>query len=227
MSRYRKRRNYSGRSRRSSGGELFEAILWILAAFMVISLVPLLFSLGGPGGNRPTEPPNSVTDPPVDPTDPPAPLLEEGYLLYQLDADGSKKYLNIRDSSVGGSLKSNPSDACLYRWSAEVNTFFVADPDINRFLGVAPDSEDPVFSTYAYSSAYVFARFMSSATGNFVESNECPLVEDEVYWLVVDSPTGGLLYYTGTAGAGRFNGSRDSAYAAEVYVEYVTREVVS
>ena len=61
MSYYKKRQNYSGRSRRSSGtGQL---ITGILVVFLVISLVPMLFSLGSSGNDQPKEPSTSPTEP--------------------------------------------------------------------------------------------------------------------------------------------------------------------
>lgn len=58
MSTYRKRRYSSGSYRRKSGvGKVF---IWCLVIFLLISMVPVLFSLGGPSPDRePTKP----TDP--------------------------------------------------------------------------------------------------------------------------------------------------------------------
>lgn len=217
MSYYRKHRSYSGRSRSRSGtGQL---ITGILVVFLVISLVPLLFSLGSSGNTGATEPSGAVTDPPVDPTDPSVPLLEEGYLLYQLDTAGNKTYLNIRDTSTGGSFKRDSADACLYRWDQDYCTLFVADESVNRFLSVAADGSSENFKTYEASDKYLFAKLMY--LGTWAESVE----EGKPYYIAVDTSSG-ILYYSGSADGGVFAGSNSLDLAAAVYVEYITREVV-
>lgn len=53
MSTYRKYRSSSGGYRRGTAGKV---ITWCLAIFLVISIFPVLFSLGGPGADRPSAP---------------------------------------------------------------------------------------------------------------------------------------------------------------------------
>lgn len=232
MSYYRKRRSYIGGSRRSSGaGRL---ITGILVVFLVISLVPLLFSLGssgdvgatGPSGSvavptaSPTDPVTDPTEPVSDPTEPVEPETVSGYLLYQMDDAGNKKYLSIRDASTGASLKTNAEDACLYAWNAEYNTLFTVDSD--RFLAFYDDDS---LRTYAKSTKYYFAKFEVYG-GAIMEGQTCPLDENTAYYLVTDGANENI-YYSGSTDGGAFTGSSDFALARLVFVEYVTRQVVS
>lgn len=225
MSYYRKRRS-SGSSyrKKTAAGQL---IVGILAVFL---LVPLLFSLGDLRSELPIDPSVSVNDPPVDPTvptDPPEPVYESGYLLYQIDdGTGIKQYLNIRDTSTGGSLKNNPADACLFVWNSGLETLTVSDPDVYRFLSVNPDEDYSEFKTYAVSGTYAFAQFYLVENDVVVGGAQCPLVEGDPYYLVTQH-LDGYLFYNGSASGGEFGGNTDKLSAKEVYVEYVTREVIS
>ncbi len=222
MSKYKRRNAGLG----SGTGKVVKTILVV---FLVVSLIPLLFSLGSSGTDRlPTEPnatePTAQPTDPVTPTDPPEPVMESGYLLYQMDNVGSKKYLNIRDSSAGFSLKTNPVDACLYKWDSQYNTFFVVDPDVDRFFGVDLSKELTRFSTYARNEKYSFAQFIEATGSELMSGTECPLREGEAYWLAVQAANGEAFFYNGPTEGGYAIGTFDSGTAALVYVEYVTRE---
>lgn len=209
MSKYKRRS--AGLS--SGAGKVVKAIL---AGFLVFAFVPLLFSLGSFSNDRlPTEP--NVTDPPE-------PVMESGYLLYQMDNDGTKKYLNIRDSSAGFSLKTNPADACLYKWDSQYNTFFVADPDVDRFFGVDLSKELTKFSTYERNDNYIFAQFIAAGDSEFISGTECPLREGEAYWLAVLDGNEDFFCYNGSHSSGYPSGTYASDGVFHVYVEYVTRE---
>ena len=222
MSKYKRRSAGLG----SGTGKVAKTILVVL---LVISLFPMLFSLGSFGINRLLTELN-VTDPtvqptePVTPTDPPEPVMESGYLLYQYDHDGTKKYLNIRDHSAGFSLKTNSADACFYKWDSQYNTFFVADPDVDRFFGVDLSKELTKFSTYARNDKYSFAQFIEVEGSELMSGTECPLREGEAYRLAVQAANGEAFFYYGTVEVGYASGIIDSSNAALVYVEYVTRE---
>ncbi len=218
MSKYKRRNAGLG----SGSGKVVKTILVV---FLVVFLVPLLFSLGSSGTDRLPMEPNG-TEPTVQSTDPPEPVYETGYLLYQYDHDGiSKKYLNIRDSSAGFSLKSNPADACLYKWNSQYDTFFVADPNIDRFLGVDPAKEQTKFSTYARNEKYSFVQFIEAAGRELMSGTECPLREGDAYFLTVQATNGETFFYNGSTEGGYASGAFDSGTAALVYVEYITREV--
>ncbi len=255
MSNYRKRRKVG---RGSGSGNVVTAILVV---FLVISLVPLLFSLGNLRGERPTQPPASVTDPPVtptdpsvdspdptepavdttdpaepeatepaptepevEPTDPPAPETESGYLLYQLDSNAQKLYLNIEDNDTGASLVSDPSEACLYRWDSRWDTF--VSSFANRFF--VYDDADDYFNTPVIDSANVNATFQFWETDETIMSgSDCPLEGNQHPYYLAVMVGGCSYYYDGLVYGGRLEGMDSSSLAVEVFVEHVTREVVS
>ena len=210
------------RSRRSSGGyspppkkentfaKIVKGVAITMAIFAGISLASSLLSRS----SDETKPPDSV----VEPTEPVEPVIESGYLLYQLAENGGKKYLNIRDSSTGGSLKTKADDACFYTWNADYNTLV---SDTGRFLCIA---DDTVFRTYLLRPDVRVAQFVLNDT--IVEGQSCPLEEGKAYFLI---GLNGLeqCYYVGTTVGGEFIASPNSDDACPVYVEYVTRQVAS
>ena len=215
MSNYKKRRASPGnyfkpKGRKSSGKQVIKIIAIGLAAIACISLASSLLSRS----SDESKPPDSV----VEPTEPVEPVIESGYLLYQLAENGGKKYLNIRDSSTGGSLKTKADDACFYTWNADYNTLV---SDTGRFLCV---SDSVSFRTYLLRPDVRVAQFVLNDT--IVEGQSCPLEEGKAYFLI------GFIgleqcYYDGTTTDGAFDYSLNSDDACPVYVEYVTRQVVS
>ena len=215
MSNYKKRRASPGnyfkpKGRKSSGKQVIKIIAIGLAAIACISLASSLLSRS----SDETKPPDSV----VEPTEPVEPVIESGYLLYQLAENGGKKYLNIRDSSTGGSLKTKADDACFYTWNADYNTLV---SDTGRFLCIA---DDTVFRTYLLRPDVRVVQFVLNDT--IVEGQSCPLEEGKAYFLI---GLNGLeqCYYVGTTVGGEFIASPNSDDACPVYVEYVTRQVAS
>lgn len=218
MSNYRKRRSYPGnyskpKGRKSSGKQFIKIIAIGLAAIACISLASSLLSRS----SDETKPPDSV----VEPTEPVEPVIESGYLLYQLAENGGKKYLNIRDSSTGGSLKTKADDACFYTWNADYNTLV---SDTGRFLCIFDDLDDTVFRTYLLRPDVRVAQFVLNDT--IVEGQSCPLEEGKAYFLIGFN---GLeqCYYVGTTLDGEFLSTINFDEACPVYVEYVTRQVAS
>ena len=215
MSNYKKRRASPGnyfkpKGRKSSGKQVIKIIAIGLAAIACISLASSLLSRS----SDETKPPDSV----VEPTEPVEPVIESGYLLYQLAENGGKKYLNIRDSSTGGSLKTKADDACFYTWNADYNTLV---SDTGRFLCV---SDEVTFRTYLLRPDVRVVQFVLNDT--IVEGQSCPLEEGKAYFLI---GLNGLeqCYYVGTTVGGEFIASPNSDDACPVYVEYVTRQVAS
>ena len=215
MSNYKKRRHSSGSyspppKKENTFAKIVKGVAITMAIFACISLTSSLLSRS----SDETKPPDSV----VEPTEPVEPVIESGYLLYQLDEYGGKKYLNIRDSSTGGSLKTKADDACLFTWNADYNTLLT---DTGRFLSYHSDS---AFRTYKLSFDSVPVQFFHNDT--IVEGQSCPLEEGKAYFLV-GSYELGLYYYFGNTDSGKFSATLNFVDACPVYVEYVTRQVAS
>ncbi len=232
-------RNYNKGRKVDRGSGVGTVVTAILVVFLVVSLVPVLLSFGRPNDDwLPTEPkvteptdspsePSEPTEPevPTDPTDPPEPATESGYLLYQLDSSGQKLYLNIEDNDTGASLVSDPSAACLYRWDSRWETF--VSSSANRFF--VYDDEDDYFNTLVIDSENVGMTLQFWETDDTIMSDsDCPLEGNQhPYYLAVMLDNGRSICYDGLVFGGRLEGMDSSALAVQVYVEYVTREVVS
>lgn len=268
MSNYRKRRGVG------LGSGTGKVVTWLLVAFLVISLVPLLFSLGDLRSELPTDEHDAVVTGDAtawivtnDGTGNVTLMSPEGVYLIREEGksnikvgETAEKWLVAKDEVNGTyTLRNTNTDSRYLSYNgtgfkayAEAREDRVIELLILPANEAAPDEGDPDEGASEYSvipngQYYVIAQYTDgkyyAMTGIFdapngcmavtevavsdavVTGDQCPLVEGEPYYLVTQHPDG-YFFYDGTTDKGSFGSTTDELSAQEVYVEYVTREVI-
>ena len=87
--------------------------------------------------------------------------VEGGYLIYSTDGT-TKTYIIMNDSTSGGALTTNVSEATVFVWNEVLNTLMAADPDNQRAFGCQNTSTYDNMSAYATSNSdgYNWGQFV-------------------------------------------------------------------
>ena len=93
----------------------------------------------------------------------------EGGVILSFQMGGATQYIVMEDTSTGGKLTTNVNEATIFEWSAEHNTYIVAEDSNSRAFGAGVNSTYNNFSPYDASSAtnagkYNWATFTKVGT---------------------------------------------------------------
>ena len=93
----------------------------------------------------------------------------EGGVILSFQMGGATQYIIMEDTSTGGKLTTNVNDATIFEWSAEHNTYIVAEDSNSRAFGAGVSSTYNNFSPYDASSStnagkYNWATFTKVGT---------------------------------------------------------------
>ncbi len=98
----------------------------------------------------------------------------DGGFVLSFQMGGATQYIVMADSSTGGSFTTNASEATVFEWNAELNTYMVSEDSNSRAFGAGVDSTYSNFSAYDASSETnagkynwgVFTKVGTSEGGN-------------------------------------------------------------
>lgn len=111
----------------------------------------------------------------------------EGGVILSFQMGGATQYIVMDDTSTGGALTTNVNEATIFEWSAEHNTYIVAEDSNSRAFGAGVTSTYNNFSPYDTSSStnagkYNWATFTKVGTseggngGTVVPEHTCESV---------------------------------------------------